>query len=347
MDDSLTRSREVKNGAMGLSVDSFLMSEILGQASAFPKRVRQCLCDAVQSVSVEDMAELATRHESDRENFDGVVERNLRKLLPGSSIAANVRVSGRMRFDNDLVVETDSNAICVEIEKGNMSRFEFDILKMQAFADARRGGDRTSKAYGAFVVPMDNIVARHITGNTNESSFEYLKRLARLVGQIVQTSVADILVVGYGISAPTVPPKKGKSATTDNVVIADRGGLLPDEVLAGVFHDRPMDLVRELRKALLTACPSLREKINRNTLYLGYAREGRGDALYVYVQKKHLQLHVRVSQERGPEFRQQGFQIKPVDNYQSKAGWLTGLLVPHDTDRLEIVVRLALDALQN
>ncbi len=193
---------------------------------------------------------------------------------------------------------------------------------------------------------MDNLVVRYITGRKDESSYAYLKRLSRLVGPIDQDLLKDILVVGYSVSAPVAKPRKGKSIMAENVVTADKGGLLPDEMIADALRGYPVDLVRRLRKDLLAACPSLGEKLNRNSRYLGYARGNRSDALYVYVQKKRLLLDLRIPKEREEELRRQGFQIRPRDNYQSKSGWLTGLIVPVDTDDLPEVTGLALEALQ-
>jgi hypothetical protein len=37
--------------------------------------------------------------------------------------------------------------------------------------------------------------------------------------------------------------------------------------------------------------------------------------------------------------------VKHRSNYQGRAGWLTGLLVPHDTSNLDVIVDLAVEAL--
>ena len=86
--------------------------------------------------------------------------------------------------------------------------------------------------------------------------------------------------------------------------------------------------------------------MNLNRRYLGYGLAGGTDALYIYVQKKGVLIDMRVSADRADELRRQGFDLRPRDNYQAKAGWLTGLFVPHDTDRIEEVVSLAVGALQ-
>lgn len=331
---------------MKLSVSSFTMQESAGQVGTFPKAIKQKICNAIEAISIDEMSKLMAEHESSAENFDGQVERNLRVQAPQMSIEANRRILPRTKFDNDLVIEAGGNVVCVEIEKGTMSRFEFDILKMQALAHQCRKKATRAKVYGAFIVPMDNLVARHISGRKDESSYAYLKRLSRLVGATDQGLLADILVVGYSTTAPIQKSRKSRSVATDNIVIASKGVLLPDEVIANALRGCPVDVVRRLRKELLAACPSLREKLNRNSRYLGYAMGNRSDALYVYVQKKRLLLDIRIPKEREEELRQQGFQIRPRDNYQSKSGWLTGLVVPADMADLSKVTDLALEAVQ-
>ena len=142
------------------------------------------------------------------------------------------------------------------------------------------------------------------------------------------------------------PPKtKVSQKPSDNVVKCDTG-LLPKEILWDAMSGYPLELVMKLRDRLGAKCMGLREKLNRNSRYLGYATAGRSDALYVYVQKKRLLLDVRVSDDRVEELRGKGFEVRPRDNFQAKSGWLTGLLVPHDTDNLDQIVELAIEALQ-
>ena len=132
----------------------------------------------------------------------------------------------------------------------------------------------------------------------------------------------------------------------ENVIVPEDGGLLADEVIADIFRGYPLDVVRKLRQGLLSVCPSLKEKANKKSRYLGYARGNRPASLFIYVQKKGLLWDVRVPPERGKELERMGFEIRPRDNFQAKAGWLTGLIVPHDTEKLKELEQLALDALQ-
>lgn len=87
-----------------------------------------------------------------------------------------------------------------------------------------------------------------------------------------------------------------------------------------------------------------REKINRRSRYLGYANRG-SDAMYVYVRKNDVLIDIRLSADLAEDLKLLGFEVRPRDNYQAKSGWLTGLIVPHDTDKFAKVLKLAIEAL--
>ena len=57
-------------------------------------------------------------------------------------------------------------------------------------------------------------------------------------------------------------------------------------------------------------------------------------------------LDLRIPRARAEAVRAKGFEVRERDNFQSKAGRLTGMRVPHDTDRLDEIVQLALEALR-
>jgi len=160
----------------------------------------------------------------------------------------------------------------------------------------------------------------------------------------------DILIVGYGTSLPVEGPKrkskkKGPSEQGSTIISAE-SGLLAEAVLQEGLSGYPLDTVLELRRLLAAKCSGIREKFNPKSRYLGYANGPGSYALYVYVQKKKLVVDVRVSAELQEDLEQSGFQVRPRDNYQAKAGWLTGLIVPHDCKELGVVVDLALAALE-
>lgn len=338
---------------MKLIVESETSREILGKASSFPKTLREALCDSVREISIDNMEALLKKHETNPANFDSLVEKNLRQANDSLDITRNCRISPHRRFNHDLVIKTDDALVCVEIEKGYLARFEFDILKMLAFCSERRQKiDPGVALYGAFIVPGDNVVASHISGNSNESSYRYLKRIAGLVALIQPSLLDDILILGYAVEEPvhkTNRRAKGqdkhkKSGAKEPSQVVQSDGLLSDENLTEL-RGYPSDLWRYLRERLASRCPNLREKFNPKSRYLGYANK-RSDAVYVYIQKQGLRIDLRLAADQADELRSRGFEIRSNDNYQSKSGWLTGLRVPHDTTQQDEIVNLMLEALQ-
>lgn len=340
---------------MGLSVRSITVREAAGCNGLFPDALSSLLCGAVASIANEEMPELISRHESDHANFDGKIEDTIRSMRPDQLLQANHPVCEGVKFNSDLVLETDDGLVCLEIEKGPLARFEFDVLKMQAAASQRLAKRPDARVYGAFIVPADNIVARHISGNARESSYEYLTRLARLIARIDPLILADILIVGYSTSLPEeqtpLPQSKGTKKAAPKVernsspnVVKAEVGLLPDGLVWDVLKGYPQELLAALRKQLVTACPGLREKINRNSRYLGYSNGG-SDAVYVYVRKKDLLIDLNVSADLSVDLERLGFEVRPRDNFQAKSGWLTGMIVPQSIDKLADVVKLAMEAL--
>ena len=340
---------------MSLEVRSVTVREVAGGSGLFPEEMNDLLCKAVSAISAEELQGLMDKHESDPSNFDGRIEEIIRSMRPDLTLHANHRVFEGAKFNNDLVLETDGAVVCLEIEKSHLARLEFDILKMQVFASQWLASQPSTEVYGAFIVPADNVVARHISGNARESSYRYLQRLSRLIAQIDPLLLDDVLIVGYASSMPDEqvtqrdpkamkkkPLNAGKK-DSGNVVIADTG-LLPEEFLWDVLKGYPQEVVGGLRKRLAADCPKLREKINRSSRYLGYSNGG-SDAVYVYVRKNDLLIDMRVSADLSDDLTRLGFEVRPRDNFQAKRGWLTGLIVPHGTDKLGDIAKLAIEAL--
>jgi len=327
--------------------------EIAGDKSTFPESLRRIILQSVQRIPIEDMEQLLDRHEADANNFDRRIESHLREAVsPDVRIYNNHRVSRETRFNSDIVIDAPSTSVCIEIEKGYMSRFELDILKMQAHASTSQEKDNRAEVHGVFIVPADNVVANHISGNSRESSFKYVTRLSRLVVNIKPRLLQDILVVGYSTSPfaweptitrsqnPTrVKRRPGKSAVDVGTPLVDV------DTIRQKLSGYPLTLIVQLRDRLISAFPDLREKLNPKSRYLGYANDGQSDAVYVYIQKKRLILDVRVSNQEAENLRIQGFRVVSRNNYQARNGWLTGVVIPHDTDKLNVVVGLAFSAL--
>jgi len=134
--------------------------------------------------------------------------------------------------------------------------------------------------------------------------------------------------------------------TSENVRIAE-SGLLEERFWRSDLKRYETGFLGKIRQALLQKVPGLAEKYNRGKVkYFGYRREGRKDSVYVYVQKKGLRIDLNLPRNFEDDLKQAGFTIKHQENFQGKAGWLTGWRVPHGWERIEEVIkwlRLALE----
>jgi hypothetical protein len=108
----------------------------------------------------------------------------------------------------------------------------------------------------------------------------------------------------------------------------------------------PLQLILALRGSLASEFPNLCEKVNYKSVYLGYSNGNQNDALYVYMQKKKMVFDMRVSKEEAENLREKGVTVKPRNNFQSNLGWLTGVSVPYDSDKLDVIMQLAKMALK-
>jgi hypothetical protein len=338
---------------MDLYVCDTTLREILGEQSVFPESIREMICRSVQHITIEDMETLLGKHEADASNFDRRIESHLRASVPSNfEIQTNHRVAKVTQYNSDIVIDIPSASICIEIEKGYLSRFELDILKMQVHASSSLEKDNQTKVYGVFIVPADNVVASHITGNSRESSFKYLTRLSRLVANISPPLLQDILIVGYSTTpleikvktAKERKPKRAKESGDQSLVVGETG-LVDVYQIRQKLKSFPLELVLRLRDMLVSAFPKLREKLNPQSRYLGYANGDRSDAVYVYLQKNRLVLDIKVSSEEAENLRKQGIKVVPRNNYQCRAGWLTGVIVPYNTGQLDLIVDLISSAL--
>lgn len=329
------------------------LREIAGKESQFPSTLRHLICHALQQIQIEEMSQLLTKHETDPDNFDGKFEAFLRKsALTDMSIDINQHISKLTRFNSDIIIHFDNIYTCIEIEKGYLARFELDILKMQSFASMVLKKDVRQQIFGVFIVPADNVVANHISGNKNESSFKYLTRLSRLVSQLRPFLVRDILFVGYSLSEIKTINKYAKSSSkseinrVSNVNVIKGNPLVEVNEIKQKFQGYQLELVMQLRSVLTNKFPELNEKLNFKSRYLGYSNGQTSDSVYVWIQKKKLLLDIRVSKEESDVLKRHGFEVNPRNNYQCRSGWLTGVSVPHDTDKLDAIVELVSLALK-
>jgi len=127
--------------------------------------------------------------------------------------------------------------------------------------------------------------------------------------------------------------KKGK------YVIRAKGGLLEDTVWKRTLQGYPIPLVCSIREKLLQRIPGITEKFNSNSRYFGYWTGDDKDRIYIYVQKENLVIDLHIEPSYVSELEKEGFVIKPRDNFQGQAGWLTGWQVPHLTNKIEAVIK--------
>ena len=327
------------------------LQEISGHNSKFPSTLRHLICQSVQQIQIEEIDQLLKKHEADPDNFDGKIEAFIRKSASTNiSINTNQHISKQTRFNCDIALHTDNISICIEIEKGYLARFELDILKMQSFASMILQETPHKQVFSAFIVPADNVVASHISGNRNESSFKYLTRVSRMIAQIRPLLLQDILFVGYSSSEVATKISSTKSSRKSDKkrvsYLIEGNPLVEINELKQSLQGFRLELAIQLRNRLTAIFPGLKEKLNFNSRYLGYSNGHQSDSVYVYIQKNKLLLDVRVSKEEADALRKHGFRVNPRNNYQCRAGWLTGVSVPHDTDKLDVIVELVSLALK-
>jgi hypothetical protein len=216
---------------------------------------------------------------------------------------------------------------------------------MQALSGLCKELDPGSTIFGAFVVPTENVVARHISGNARESSFKYLTRLCKLVGQIRPSPLEDILLLGYGRTAPQEKEgnRKVKKEERKLNVVKTEHLVAPDDLTW--LDSYPHELLGTIRAALASKCHGVVEKPNHKSRYLSYKKSNANKAAYIYFQRNCLVIDLNLSVDRLEEVEALGLEVKPKNNFQAKNGWLTGLRVPYDTDKQNEVVSLLLEAL--
>lgn len=122
-----------------------------------------------------------------------------------------------------------------------------------------------------------------------------------------------------------------KQTWAGNEIIQTDIGLLPNKIWKSQLRNYPTDLLTLIRKSLLEKVPDLGEKFNPTGLYFGYRVGNRKDQAYIYVQKKNLIIDLCISRNFTTELKKPGFEVKHRDNFQGRAGWLTGWRIPQST----------------
>lgn len=132
---------------------------------------------------------------------------------------------------------------------------------------------------------------------------------------------------------------KGQRGNPAIYVVRAEKGLLNDDVWRRKLKTYPLSLVCSIRQRLLKKLPGIAESFNTNSRYFGYWKGEDKDRTYIYVQKKNLRVDLCISRKFQTDLRKAGFKVKYVNNYQGRAGWLTGWQVRHSTNDIETVMK--------
>ena len=132
--------------------------------------------------------------------------------------------------------------------------------------------------------------------------------------------------------------KVQRGEKTEQPIRAEKG-LLDDSVWRHTLQDYPCSLLCLIRQELQKNMPSIGESFNTNARYFGYNVREDKDRAYIYVQKKNLRIDLHISRKFEKDLRKEGFKVNYVNNFQGRAGWLTGWQVPHSTTDVDRVVK--------
>lgn len=325
---------------------------------SFPAAIRSALLSAIGKLAQTEAAAAIRRPEHAPDNLDALIADRVREGLdPGWRLIRNDRVAQGPKFANDFSLLGAGIAVSVEMEKGDRGRLDLDLIKMLAFA-ARHF---PTPAFAVLIVPLRQVLTRNVTGSRTETAFDYLRRTLALLWRVGRANLEDVLVIGYDEgegtepALPEIPHSSDErpSATGPDIVEGTQG-LDLDEIarMVGgtreeVFRRSPA--LREIRRALLQGRAGVVERLNRGPIkYLGYHARGR-DRAYVYVQSGRLVVDVDVprTDENLGALREVGMDVTLRKNYQYRAGWVTGILLPHSAppEQTAVVVEAIVRAL--
>ena len=132
-------------------------------------------------------------------------------------------------------------------------------------------------------------------------------------------------------------------------------GLLEDKYWRNSLKNYPTDILCEIRNQLEEAVPGLAEKINPTTpglQYFGYKVRDRDAAkndfskqsyssakVKMYIQKENLRIDLAIDRKFEQELQKAGYVVRYANNFQGRAGWLTGWYVPHSTKDIKKVMK--------
>jgi hypothetical protein len=138
-----------------------------------------------------------------------------------------------------------------------------------------------------------------------------------------------------------VKNRRGKKA---KYLVYSTKGLLEDNKWQRSLKNYPTELLCRIRRELALRVSGLNEKFNRRCRYFGYWRNNAADRLYIFVQKKRLSILLHIKRDFEKAMLKNGFEVHFINNFQGRAGWLTGLQIPHDTKNIGAVTKWLLKA---
>jgi hypothetical protein len=131
---------------------------------------------------------------------------------------------------------------------------------------------------------------------------------------------------------------KGQRGKKGLYVICAKKGLLDKRLWQHTLQSYPTSLLTLIREMLPTKISGLTEKFNTNSRYFGYWQGTEKDKAYIYVRKKDLRIDLCISRKHEKDLQNQGYIVTYHNNYQGRAGWLTGWHVPHSAEDLKQIV---------
>ena len=145
-----------------------------------------------------------------------------------------------------------------------------------------------------------------------------------------------------------------------NRIYQAKVGLLKNKYWRNSLKNHPTDLLCVIRNELEESVPGLAEKFNPTTpglQYFGYKVRDRDAAKHdfsktcyssakvkIYVQKERIRIDLAISRKFEQELQKAGYEVRYSNNYQGRAGWLTGWYVPHSTKDIKKVMKWLLMA---
>lgn len=138
-----------------------------------------------------------------------------------------------------------------------------------------------------------------------------------------------------------------KRTRCGNSIIQTYKGLLEDSVWKFKFCPYPIDLLCSIRKELAEKIPRLAEKFHPQLRYFGYRVGADKEKAYIYVLKNKLIIDLCVDLNHVKKLEEEGFDVKPRNNFQAKRGWLTGWQIPRSTIDIKPIVKWLYKALKD